>query len=92
MNQPVPLWLNHTPGVDKVPDALNLVIGLSGRPRRRRRPALARELREARKVGLNVRRAEIEESGKITLTFGEPREQPVMTPLEQWRAKRRGQS
>ena len=38
---------------------------------RRRRPSLAKELRDAKKAGMSVKGA-IVETGRITLTFGDP--------------------
>jgi hypothetical protein len=39
----------------------------------RRRPSLAKELRDAKKAGMSVKGA-IVEAGRITLTFGDPAE------------------
>jgi len=56
-------------------------------PRRRaRRPTLARALREARKAGVNVAGATIED-GKVSLTFGEAQPEPT-NDHDKWLAKR----
>ncbi len=57
---------------------------------RKRKPTLIRALREAKKAGVSVAGATIEE-GKVTLTFGRVEDDAAVTPLEEWRAKRRGQ-
>jgi hypothetical protein len=57
--------------------------------RRQRKPTLADALKQAKKAGVDVSGATIED-GKVSLTFGE-NEDAKVTPLEQWRAKRRGQ-
>ena len=52
------------------------------RKRRKRKPTLARALREAAKAGVNVAGATIED-GKVSLTFGEA--QPEQTnDLDKW--------
>jgi hypothetical protein len=49
----------------------------------RRRPSLAKELRDAKKAGMSVKGA-IVEPGRITLTFGDP----ASTRMATMRAKR----
>jgi len=69
--------------------AASLAAGAANVRRRQRKPTLAGALKQAKKAGVNVSGATIED-GKVSLTFGEDEEARV-TPLEQWRAKRRGQ-
>jgi hypothetical protein len=58
--------------------------------KRQRKPTLAAALKQAKEAGVSVVGATIED-GKVSLTFGEiENEQAPATPLEQWRAKRRG--
>jgi hypothetical protein len=47
-----------------------LVVSEQKKPRRQRKPTLARALREAANAGVNVAGATIED-GKVSLTFGE---------------------
>jgi len=69
--------------------AASLAAGAANVRRRQRKPTLAGALKQAKKAGVNVSGATIED-GKVSLTFGEDEEARV-TPLERWRAKRRGQ-
>jgi hypothetical protein len=61
--------------------AKDFTLGGSSKPRRARKPTLASELRQAKKAGLSVKGATIEQD-KLTLTFGEPT--PDNTEVNPW--------
>ena len=74
---------------------VTLGCGLEAKARRVRKPNLARAIKEAVRAGLSVTGATIE-AGRITLHFSEPRtdqvgKSAVITPLDTWRERRRGQ-
>ena len=73
-------------GVDHLM-ARDLVIG-SATPKRerKRKPSLARELKQASNAGLAVACATIEPDGSVSLQFGKPQAEPT-NDLDQWMAK-----
>jgi imidazolonepropionase-like amidohydrolase len=56
------------------------------KPKRKRKPTLARALRDAAKAGVNVAGATIED-GRVSLTFGEAQAEQA-NDLDKWMAKR----
>jgi hypothetical protein len=65
---------------------------IDGRPKRRRKPSLTAALKAAKKAGGT---ATVAPDGNVTVRFDEAAKKEAetavtVTPLEQWRAKRRG--
>jgi hypothetical protein len=69
--------------------AVEGVDAMKPRNRRARKPRIDTIIKQAEKAGKNVTSVTTPEG--VTLTFGEANTDESVTPLEQWRAKRRGQ-